>query len=81
LRLDAAGAAGPVHGTDLAPCARLPDRNPQFPKAKRRLTMKRTILTLVAVAILAVSALLVVPAFESESTPVVSGIGMADGGS
>ena len=42
--------------------------------------MKRTILTLVAAAILAASALLVVPAFESESTPVVSGIGMADSG-
>ena len=40
----------------------------------------KTILTLVAAAILAVSALLVVPTFESESTPVVSGIGMADGG-
>ncbi len=42
--------------------------------------MKRTIVTLVAVALLAASALLVVPIFESESTPVVSGIGMADGG-
>lgn len=42
--------------------------------------MKRTILTLVAAAILAVSALLFVPIFESESTPVVSGIGMADSG-
>jgi len=40
----------------------------------------KTILTLVAAAILAVSALLVVPTFESESTPVVSGIGVADGG-
>ena len=43
--------------------------------------MKRTILTLVAAAILAVSALLFVPIFESESTPVVTGIGMADSGS
>lgn len=43
--------------------------------------MKRTMLTLVAVAILAASVLLVVPMFESESTPVVSGIGMADSGS
>jgi len=42
--------------------------------------MKRTILTLVAAVILAASALLVVPTFESESTPVVSGIGMADSG-
>ena len=42
--------------------------------------MKRTILTLVAAVILAASALLVVPIFESESTPVVSGIGMADSG-
>ena len=40
----------------------------------------KTILTLVAATILAVSALLFVPIFESESTPVVSGIGMADGG-
>lgn len=43
--------------------------------------MKRTILTLIAAALLAVSALLVIPTFESESTPVVTGIGMADGGS
>lgn len=42
--------------------------------------MKRTIWTLVAAALLAASALLVVPTFESESTPVVSGIGMADSG-
>ncbi len=42
--------------------------------------MKRTMLTLVAAAILAASALLFVPIFESESTPVVSGIGMADSG-
>ncbi len=42
--------------------------------------MKRTILTLVAAAIMAASALLFVPIFESESTPVVSGIGMADSG-
>lgn len=42
--------------------------------------MKRTILTLVAAALLAASALLFVPIFESESTPVVSGIGMADAG-
>ena len=42
--------------------------------------MKRTIVTLVAAAILAASALLFVPIFESESTPVLSGIGMADGG-
>ena len=42
--------------------------------------MKRTLWTLVAAAILAASALLFVPIFESESTPVVSGIGMADGG-
>ena len=42
--------------------------------------MKRTILTLVAAVILAASALLVVPTFESESTPVVTGIGMADSG-
>lgn len=42
--------------------------------------MKRTIWTLVAAALLAASALLFVPIFESESTPVVSGIGMADGG-
>ena len=42
--------------------------------------MKRTFWTLVAAAILAASALLFVPIFESESTPVVSGIGMADGG-
>ena len=42
--------------------------------------MKRMIVTLVVAAIVAVSALLVVPTFESESTPVVSGIGMADGG-
>ena len=42
--------------------------------------MKRTILTLVAAVILAASALLVVPTFESESTPVLSGIGMADSG-
>lgn len=43
--------------------------------------MKRTLLTLIVAALLAVSALFVVPAFESESTPVISGIGMADGGS
>lgn len=40
----------------------------------------RTLWTLVAAAILAASALLFVPIFESESTPVISGIGMADGG-
>jgi len=42
--------------------------------------MKRTIVTLVTAAILAASVLLFVPIFESESTPVLSGIGMADGG-
>jgi hypothetical protein len=42
--------------------------------------MKRTFWTLVAATILAASALLFVPIFESESTPVISGIGMADGG-
>lgn len=40
----------------------------------------RTMWTLVAAAILAASALLFVPIFESESTPIISGIGMADGG-
>jgi hypothetical protein len=46
----------------------------------RRFTMKRTLWTLVAVLVLAASTLLFVPIFESESTPVVSGIGMADSG-
>ena len=40
----------------------------------------RTFWTLVAATILAASALLFVPIFESESTPIISGIGMADGG-
>ena len=43
--------------------------------------MKKAMWTLVAALLLAVSALLVVPTFESESTPVVSGIGMAVGDS
>ena len=43
--------------------------------------MKKAIWTLITALVLAASALLVVPTFESESTPVVSGIGMADGGS
>jgi len=41
----------------------------------------KTMWTLIAALILAATALLVVPTFESESTPVVSGIGMADSGS
>ena len=42
--------------------------------------MKKAMWTLIAALLVAVSALLVVPTFESESTPVVSGIGMADSG-
>ena len=81
LGLQVPGATGLVRGTRLASFSGPPSESLESTKPIRRPPMKRTILTLVTAAILAASALLFVPMFESESTPVVTGIGMADDGS
>lgn len=47
---------------------------------QRRTAMKKGMWTVIMALVLAASVLLVVPTFESESMPMMGGIGMADDG-